>query len=252
MSDKDKSAVKQTARLFTVAPITSAVSFRSLKRNNEIIGQTASAILKKDKIVPYCPKCMTARLGYDDKNQIFGCMNCDFIVERQLDVTQIEEVKNYIREYGYEFQNEHTIIDYSSSIKKRVLSARIFGIASLCFLPFFFYSLYHLRIFIAINTLMVMMLLLLFAATHGYRAWQMANNKFYAKDGKQQFNHYLTHNNWFAYPTQNRHKNPVESYQDDSDEYDETHQYDEYEQQNTDDFDDGYEPVKQEAHDQKL
>lgn len=182
-------------------PITSTLTPRTLRTDSKFYVDVVSTLGRKSKAVPYCPACMTAKLGYHEESNTYGCPNCDFEIPEKIDIEDVDKVREYVATHGSEFNNLHESIDFTNTIRLRVFGARIFGFFAVLATIGLFVSIYKFQIFSSVNCILSIGLLLLLAASQGYRAWQSLNNRFYAVDGKKQFHWYVLNNNWFAYPT---------------------------------------------------
>ena len=172
----------------------------------------------KTSHAPYCPNCARSRLfkstldysDLEDSISVWLCNTCDFKAEVYGD--SISDLKYWLQENAREvyensflYEQMQSNEDYAvearqQKIKKRVYMARFFLILGLLFLPLAILGILKLNFFLALNSMLVGFCMAFMGAVNGYRAWQIHTNSFFAKDGKAQFNEWLTTTNWFAFP----------------------------------------------------
>lgn len=173
----------------------------------------------KNSSAPYCPSCARSRLykstleyqDIEDDVSVWLCKECDFNAQVEGDTTA--DLKDWLQENARGIYEESLLYeqmesqeDYATEaryykVKKRVYTARIFLGFGLLFLLSLIYASFKLNFFLMFNSVLISFCFIFIGAVNGYRAWQIENNRFYAHDGKAQFNGWIKSNNWFAYPT---------------------------------------------------
>lgn len=210
--EKKESAIKKVVALpvkGVTKPITSTLVPRAVRRNTKFINDVANDLSDKlltDKNIPYCPSCLEHKLVYSVDGGHWLCPNenCDFELPNTIERNDINGIKNFIRMHGSEYNDEHSTIDFTQSINKRVFSARVFFVVACMATLFLIFTVIKLKIFVSLTAASIVFLFLLLSSIHGYRAWQLATNNLYSANGKEQFNWYVLNNNWLANPLHQR------------------------------------------------